>query len=345
MDTIVWNLADQRVLFRDSEVINALSAFPMLSLNGDGSRVGIGLSAFDKSVQSISARSHSFRVLEVKGGREIFHMTSSGKLLFAAELSSDGRFVATSSLSVPDSNRTFDVSRLLIQEVETGRIRFDSGDQKSIRIGSVRFSPDGHRLAAIFFKPSSSNSFIIVDVDTGRKVATESLPESSTSPKLAFDPDGRSLVVASASGHFAQVRDAASGQLPSPSLGVGEVADVVIRRSDGRLLVNTDQDIREWDLPLANPISLDAGLVLKNVARVGVTADGNFVMSRDGRQLVVWRMPNDPSQFREIRCSRCVDRRGHPRISERRAQRGRKFEFACKCDEDELRRYSACGGD
>ncbi len=142
---------------------------------------------------------------------------------------------------------------------------------------------------------------MIVDVDTGRKLVTEPLPESLSGVKLAFDPDGRSLVVASSSGPVAHVRDAATGQmLKRLSLGVGEIADVVLRHSDGRLLVNSGQDIREWDLPLANPVSLDAGLVLKSVARVGVTPDGPFVLTRDGRQLVLWRRSPDPSQPGEV---------------------------------------------
>ncbi len=152
MDTIVWNLGDQRVLFHDSEVINAAAALPMVNLNGDGSRLAIGLSALDQSTRSPSTRFNSFRVLDVKGGREYFHVTSSTEALFAAELSSNGRHVATASLCVTGPNRATDVSRLLIQEVETGRVRFDSGDQKAIRVASLRFSPDGHRLAAISFK-------------------------------------------------------------------------------------------------------------------------------------------------------------------------------------------------
>ena len=303
VETIVWNLSDHRVLFHDSEMINASIATPMVSVSGDGSRLAIGWTGTDRSVPNASTSVGSFRVLDVQGDREYVHATSSTETPIAAELSSDGRLLATACLSMTGPNLVADSSsRLMIQEVETGRVRFDSGDQKSIRTVSFRFSPDGHRLAATSFDSSFATSLVIVDVDSGRRLATVPSLGSLIVSKLTFDRDGRSLVVASSVGPVAELRDAATGRLlRSLSLGVGEIADMVIRHSDGRLLVNSGEDIREWDLPPADPVSLDRGLVLKNVARrVRLTLRGPFVLTRDGRQLVLWRASTDPTQPSEF---------------------------------------------
>ena len=298
IQTIVWNLRDQSVLFRDSEAINATFGLQRVAVSGDGSRIAIALYGLDRIAGNISTATGSFRVLDVNSGREYFHMTSSTEVPVNVQLSSDGRLVATANFSSTGPGLYGDISsRLVIQEVETGRVRFDSGDLKGIRSNALQFSPDGHRLAAITSDSSFAYGLMIVDVDHGRQIATEFLPGSSITSNLAFDPDGRSLVVASRSGPGAQVHDGTTGRLlKSLSLGVGEVDDLVIRRSDGRLLIHSGEDLREWDLPPANPASLDSGLTLKNVSISGTTLDRPFVLSRDGRQLIVLRMSTDRSK-------------------------------------------------
>ena len=302
IQTIVWSLGDGREVFHDSEVVSALLVWPMLSVNGDGSRIATGWSAYDSSVASSPKVLGSFRVLDVTRGHEHLHVTSSTESHAAAELSSDGRLVATSSWVGTGSNAADMSSRLTILEVETGRVRFDSGDQKSILTGYLQFSPDGHRLVAIKYRASLESSLMIVDVETGRKVESESLPSESRPgffflPRVTFNPDGRSLVVASISGP-AQVRDAETGRVVrSLSLGVSGTDDVVIRRSDGRLLSISGDDLREWDLSPARPASLDTGLVLKNL---GGLAESHFpqpfLLAAGGRQLLVGQATVDPSK-------------------------------------------------
>ena len=296
IQTIVWNLPDQRVLLRDSEAINATFALQRVSVNSDGSRVAISSYGLDRTAGMISTVTGSFRVLDVNSGREYLHVTSSTEAPILSQLSSDGRLVATVSFTATGPSLSVNMSsRLVIQEVQTGRVRFDSGDLKAIRVNSMRFSPNGHHLAAISSDLSFRYSLMIVDVDHGRQLATE--PVSSVASKLTFDPDGRSLVVASSSDHVAQVRDATTGRLLRRlSLGVVEIADLVIRHSDGRLLINSREDLREWDLPPANPASLDTGLVLNDVATSGTTLDRPFTLTRDGRQFVLWRTSSDRSK-------------------------------------------------
>jgi hypothetical protein len=50
--TIVWNLSDQRVLFHDSEMINASSALPDVSVDANGSRIATGLYLYDRTIQN-----------------------------------------------------------------------------------------------------------------------------------------------------------------------------------------------------------------------------------------------------------------------------------------------------
>ena len=295
IQTTAWNLGDQCVLFHDSEVLNVSFAVPALSVNGDGSRIATGLYALDRSVPRTALTFGSFRVLAVNGGREYIHLTSSTKAEVATEFSSDGRLVAILNWTVTGPNGSDQSSRLMIFEVETGRVRFDSGDQKSIHADQFRFSPDGNRLAAITTNLSLESSLMIVHGEKGRQVASESLASSLSSPRLTFNPDGRTLVVASGSGPTAQVRDAETGRLlQSLCLGVGGTADLVIRRADGRLLTIDGEDLREWDLAPAQPASLDAGLVLKTVRGPAALLNRQIVLARGGRQLLVEQTSDDP---------------------------------------------------
>ena len=143
---------------------------------------------------------------------------------------------------------------------------------------------------------------MIVDVETGRQVASESLPDRLYSAAVDLQPGwplaGRQFHVLSPA---AQVRDAETGRLVhSLSLGVSESDDVVIRRSDGRLLTIRGEDLREWDLPAAKPASLDAGLVLENIGGPAAVHNREIVLARGGRQLLVVQAPDDPSQPSEL---------------------------------------------
>ena len=203
-----------------------------MAVNGDGSRVAIASYGLDRTAGNISTVTGSFRVLDVNSGREYLHVTSSTEAPILSQLSSDGRLEATVSFAATGPSLEVSMSsRVVVKEVETGRVRFDSGDLKAIRVFSLRFSPDGHRLAATSYDLSFRSSLMIIDVDIGRQLATEFLPFSSVASKLTFDPDGRSLVVASPSDHVAQVREATTGRLlRSLSLGVSGIDDLVIRR-------------------------------------------------------------------------------------------------------------------
>ena len=252
-------------------------------MNGDGSRIATGLIGFDRSVAGLV---QGLWIIP-RSGRErrvvsISTMISLTEGQFATELSSDGRLVATSTTAMdwPEYAST-DPRASLIREVETGRVRFDSGDQKSIYTGDLRFSPDRRRLAAI----TNTLSFESSLHDRRRRQRGGSSPASlcracCSSRGSTFNPDSRSLVVASTSGPTAQVRDAETGRLVhSLSLGVSGTDDLVIRRSDGRLLTVSGEDLREWDLPPAKPASLDAGLVLENVGGLAMITNRRFVLA------------------------------------------------------------------
>ena len=298
--TIVWNLGDGRELFLESEAFDSTSAAPSLSLNGDGSRVAIGWIRTDLSGAGQIGASGSLRILDVPAGRERLHQTLSTEGFYYTALSPDGRLLAASTVGWTGTDVIR--SRLLISEVETGRVRFDSGEQTSFRPTMLRFSPDGLLVAVTGRFGSAEGGLMIVDVERGRQVMQETLPSFDVNVLLTFAPDCRSIVVASQSGPPAQVRDARTGRLlHTLSLGASGSDDLVIRPSDGRLLSICGEDLREWDLPQARPASLDAGLVVKSNGSFQPLRMGRQIMlTKGGGQLIAEDVSTDPSKPREF---------------------------------------------
>ena len=299
--TFVWNLRDLSVLFHQSEVINTPLASAAICLNGDGSRIAIVTSTFDQSAPRSTARSTLFRVLAVGGGHEYLRLTFANEGLFCVALSADGRLVATATRIQGGPNLTDLALRLKIVEVETGRVRMDSLDPKSsVGRRGLQFSPDGHRLAAITSHLSSEGSLTVVDVEQGQRVGSHSLPKALAFSLLAFSADGRRVVIASPTGPAAEVRDVETGQfVRSFSLAIGGARDIVICRSDGRLLTINDGDLRDWDILPPNRAALEADLLLKDIGTARALMARNLDLTLGGRRLIVakaagdWSMPTD----------------------------------------------------
>ncbi len=300
IQTIVWNLGDGRQRFHDSEVVSVSAMFVLsLSVNRDGSRIAAGWMGLDQSAPGRSVIVGSLRVLDCSTGREYLHWVSSSEGCDDTEISLDGRLVATATLTRTGPNDIHYWPRLLIAEVETGRVRFDLADQEFVRARHLRFSPDGRSFAATTFTPSMETSLLIVDLATGQHLVGETLQGFGQAAALTYTPDGRSLVVGSMSGPAAQVRDVRTGQfLQRLSLDVRGSSDLAIRPSDGRLLSIKGEDLREWDLPQAEPASLDAGKVIENITVRNLTAV--IDLTCDGRRLIAQRPSNDPSKPGEL---------------------------------------------
>jgi serine/threonine protein kinase/WD40 repeat protein len=301
VQTIVWTLGDELELFHDSEVIKVSGVILNLSMNANGSRIAIGWYALDRSKPNSRGMMGSLRVLDVKGGPEYLNLKFTDEGSYGTDFSTDGRSVATASFIPTGPNPVVFSSRIMIYEVETGRVRFDSGIQKTVRTNWVQFSPDGHLLAASTSGLSFDSGLSIIDVDRGQQVARESVTGLESFPRLNFNPDGRTLVLTSASGPSAQVRDAGTGRLvQSLSLGVRGSDDVVIRRSDRRLLTIHGDDLREWNLTPDRPASLDAGLVLEKVGGPAAVLNREIALADGGRQVLVLQASDDPSKPGEL---------------------------------------------
>jgi WD40 repeat protein len=154
---------------------------------------------------------------------------------------------------------------------------------------NLRFSPDGRSFAAITINSALEAGVMVLDLVTGQQLVDESLRGYAQGAKLTYTPDGRSLVVGSKSGPAAQVRDVRTGRLlQSLSLDVSGSSDLAIRPADGRLLSINGEDLREWDLPPAEPRSLDTGKVIETAGIVKLTCCG--------RHLVAQPRSSDPSK-------------------------------------------------
>jgi len=231
----------------------------------------------------------SLRVLDVPSGRERLHWASSSEGCYATEISLDGQLIATSPITKTGPNAVDVSSRLLISEVETGRVRFDLTDQKSLRAIHLRFSPDGRSFAATTSDASMEAGILIIDLVAGKQLVGESLRGYGPFATLTYTPDGRSLVVGSLTGPTTQVRDVRTGRLvQSLSLDLSGSRDLAIRPSDGRLLSISGDDLREWDLPPAEPASLDSGKVIEYSQNLNLTCGG--------RRLITERKSNDRSK-------------------------------------------------
>ncbi len=292
VETFAWTLADHRELFHDSQVHNATTVMPRVYLNRDGSRIAIAPTTLRRTDTGSTGYNGSLRVIDVEQGREIFRAEPPGTLFFFTEFSPDGKLVAT-------RRDRFDIqkigafgadSRLMIFEVETGLLRFDPEGIKTEGTGVVHFSPDGQKLAALCGYSGRENSLAFFDVATERPLVKTSIAETyGAITDFTFSPDGRSLYLPSRTKPSAEVRDVETGRLiQTLNLGVSGTRNVVVRRSDGRLLTANGDNLCEWDLPKSNPTSFDDGFTVKTMAPgYSSTLERYAVFAGGGSQLVL----------------------------------------------------------
>jgi serine/threonine protein kinase/WD40 repeat protein len=286
----VWSVADGRELLHDSSSTRAdtPSGSVDVALSRDGSRLALLTNEYDRTRAWLG----DLRVLDFADGREWIHLTSPPDRYWNPTLSPDGRYVAASVFSYTEGASTGSSVRLVLLEVESGRIRTGFGDG-TIAGGPCFFSPDGRFLVVSTRRSGDSASDLIVyDLETGRRVATEPLPSSIGSVgSHGFSPDGRLLILASSSGPVCEVREMPSGRLlRGVSLGVTTLTDLAVRPSDGHLITaDSAGNIREWPPLSAQPAALDSGHVLEGSGRV-------VALAADGRELIGLNAPARPDQ-------------------------------------------------
>jgi WD40 repeat protein len=105
---------------------------------------------------------------------------------------------------------------------------------------------------------------------------------------LTFSPDSRFVIIASRFGPGCQVRELPAGRLVQErSLGSAGSLAVAVRPSEGSFVtIDSPGNVREWDLPSARPVSLDAGRVLEQA--------GDVALAAGGRELLALKAGDDP---------------------------------------------------
>jgi serine/threonine protein kinase len=181
----VWSLANGRELFHDSwSVTDGRTAG--IGLSGDGSRIALSNYNYyieDEFYPARSIDSGELRVLDVADGRERIHLVSASHgYEINPKFSPDGRLVVATEVSGKESPSAGLTTRLVVLEVESGRVRNDVGDRVTDP-WSTRFSPNGDLLAVTTHGgPNRPSDLLLCDLQTGRPVVTEHLPSALQIP-------------------------------------------------------------------------------------------------------------------------------------------------------------------
>jgi WD40 repeat protein len=279
---LVWSVADGRELLHDSWTVPAASNGAAVgALARDGARMALATHENDSDNAAAPRYYGELRVLDVADGRERIHLTSESEGYTNPDLSPDGRLVAASVMSYRGGVRGSQTTRLVLQEVESGRARTDL-EEPALPSTNCSFSPDGRCLAVATLDPGRGTSLVVCDLEAGRRVATEPLPRAiGFGPGLYFSPDSRLLIVAAADGSpECQVREVPGGRLlRTLSLGATASYDLAIRPSDGHLItVDSACNIREWPSPTPQPAALDSGRLIEKAGRVALVAGGRALI-------------------------------------------------------------------
>jgi eukaryotic-like serine/threonine-protein kinase len=238
-----------------------------VSFNPDGKRVTSG--SYDNTVKIWdSASGQETITLRERGLLALFGFPPPG--VWTIALGPDGRHVASARI-VPLSGTDPD-NGIKVWDAATGKMIWTlTGHEGQIR--SLRFSPDGRRLAS----GSQDTTVKIWDVATGHETLTLK-GHAGAVTSVAFSPDGRHLATGSQD-KTVKVWDTATGQSTGTLKGHIRVVNSVAFSSDGRRLAggSDDNTVEIWDVATGQET-----LTLRGHAGV-VTS---VVFSADGRRLV-----------------------------------------------------------
>jgi serine/threonine protein kinase/WD40 repeat protein len=261
------------------------------------------------------------RLLDVATGRQLGPTLRQTDIVFAAEFSPDGRYMAVSTTK--DWKRVFGVR---LWEVGTGRQVGDLMVAGGMSPARLAFTPDGTRLITV-----SSAGVRQWDTGTGEQIGAV-VPHTGDASVVAVRPDGLRFMTGSRTGVLS-FRDTATGEPVGPVVACPAAVTALECDPAGRMAVAgcADGTTRLWDTFTGHPVGpavvqadrilavafLPDGRNFRTVAADGSVRDGSLAEPFRGdpadleRDLIAWTgvrlgagkvlTPVDPSDWNAAR--------------------------------------------
>jgi WD40 repeat protein/serine/threonine protein kinase len=247
---VLWNAQTGELLARES---NSAASINSLAWSNDGYRLVSG--------EGVGSQGGQFTVWKIPELTPALRIPVKSWVRYA-EMSSDGRWIATATRS----------GEVCVWNTDDGS-RASAPLRHQDRVVSVRFHSDGSRLASASWDGTAS----IWDWRSGKAVVTVRHPEYVRA--LALDSSGTRFATAS-DDQTAQVWDFSTGAPIGSALNHRARVNTVDFSPDGRWLATGSNDgtARVWDAASGRPVSppLIHGVI---VGRVAFSPDGRHLMT------------------------------------------------------------------
>lgn len=209
-----------------------------------------------------------------------------GRSVHSAAFSPDGKILAS-------AGSTLDAYQVKLWDVTTGKV-LQTLDGHMGSIISLSFSPDGKRLISASIPTYRENdgardpSMVkLWNVATGELVWTQTNPQGSAKPCIAFSPNGKHLAVAGW-GRTLRLLDAADGTTIMTLEGHTGFVQSVAFNPDGNRVVSgsADNTVRLWDVASGqNVLVLRGGAKPGGKTGFGLPSFTGVAFSPDGKRL------------------------------------------------------------
>ena len=209
----------------------------------------------------------------------VIELREAGNLLLDFAFSPDGTRIVTGSRPVDKSGKP----SVRVWDARTGAAALTLKGAPSQLCGSVRFSPDGSRIAAGFFDQfTSKRSVRLWDARTGDEVRTI----ADVNGPVAFSPDGKLVSGAHGYTHELKLLDTATGKPAATIAGAAcQGLRAVAFRSDATLVSgNGNGSVGIWSVETGKPVEspLDKAAKHDKMVRALALAPGGKCFATGG---------------------------------------------------------------
>jgi WD40 repeat protein len=196
----------------------------------------------------------------------------------STHFSPDGKFIATGGGD--KMIRMWDVAQAKLVHEWKGPTSFTC---------AVRFSPDGHTLAAAGYETGAGNAIYFYDTRTGKELPTLPGHPSGGVRRLAFTPDGRQLVSGGFDGAVIVWDLAQRKEVRNIKVESGTVYDLSLSL-DGKMLATAGREgLKLWDLTTGKGLPR-AAMKKHNCIAVAFSPDGKLIASGDSSCVKLWEI-------------------------------------------------------